>query len=236
MKGAIHQPYFFPWLGLFHKLYNTDKFIFFDHVQAPIGKHWLSRNKIAHWDGEMWLTIPTHKSGSPIPINEVRICYQRDFIRQHLGTVRQIYNKCPFFDETYALIEMIYTHRYEKIADLNQDTVRTISRLLGYKGRFQSSSDIVKRNPYLEELSGNDLVVELCKAAGIDDYISGVGCKSFIRPDEFEKEGVKFTFQDFIHPTYSQVNTRNFVSHLSCIDALFNVGFSGLRDMMEKQP
>ena len=46
MRLAIHQPNFFPWVGLFHKIACVDSFMFFDHVQAPNGKSWLSRNRI----------------------------------------------------------------------------------------------------------------------------------------------------------------------------------------------
>src|SRR5438477_6310656 len=104
MRLAIHQPNFFPWIGLFHKISCVDRFMFFDHVQAPQGKSWLSRNKILI-DGEArWLTIPI-KRNSGQRISEVAINYSENFERKHLGTLRQAYGKSPHFEEVFEFLE-----------------------------------------------------------------------------------------------------------------------------------
>ena len=63
MIVGIHQPNFFPWLGIFQRIYDTDIFVFFDHVQVNRGRGWVSRNKVKNSGEASWLTLPTKKSG-----------------------------------------------------------------------------------------------------------------------------------------------------------------------------
>ena len=89
--------------------------------------------------------------------------------------------------------------------------------------------------PRLRELHGNELVIETCRAAGGDEYVSGDGCFDFIRPEAFEADGIAFWVQRFVHPEYPQRAATTFVSHLSVLDALFNVGFDGVRGLVEHE-
>ncbi|MBU4273943.1 MAG: WbqC family protein [Planctomycetes bacterium] len=63
MRIAIHQPNFFPWLGYFHRVSRVERWVFFDHVQVPRGKSWVSRNRILLAGTPAWLTIPIEKGG-----------------------------------------------------------------------------------------------------------------------------------------------------------------------------
>jgi hypothetical protein len=107
-----------------------------------------------------------------------------------------------------------------------------VAKLLELPLRFLRSSDLARARPELDSLGGNNLVLAVCRAAGADAYVSGTGCLDFIQPEAFEREGVRFYFQRFTHPTYSQVGSNAFVSHLSVLDALFNAGVAGTRAMI----
>jgi hypothetical protein len=228
MRLAIHQPNFFPWVGLFHKIACVDSFMFFDHVQAPNGKSWLSRNKIL-LNGEVrWLTIPIRREAGQ-RIEDVRINYSENPARKHLGTLKQAYAKAPCFDEVYAFLEELYGRRLEKLSDFNEAFITSVCARTGIVSRFCRSSDVVREFPELLGQAGNDIVLNLSVKAGASLYLSGTGCTDFIQPDSFPVNGVAFEFQQFDHPRYPQGRgDAPFVSHLSSLDALFNVGFSGL--------
>ena len=59
---TAHQPVYIPWLGLFHKIALSDKFVFFDEVQY-LPRDWMNRNKIKTAAGATWLTVPVFKKG-----------------------------------------------------------------------------------------------------------------------------------------------------------------------------
>jgi len=234
MKIAIHQPDFFPWLGYFHKLNLVDKFVHFDHVEAPTGKHWTSRNKILLGGEEKWLTIPIKKKGKlDQKYYQIEINYESNFKRKHLGTIQQAYRKSEFYDEIFPVVKEIYDREHKLLLDFNRDFIDTVSARLGVQTDIFSSKELLFENPNLVQLSGNNLILELCVLLEATEYISGTGCLDFIDPLSFERKGVKFKFQNFTCHTYHQVTSQSkFVSHLSILDAIFNIGFDGVKKII----
>lgn len=234
-KVAIHQPNFLPWLGFFHKLSKVDTFVIFDHTQAPRGKSWFSRNYIKLNDEKKWLTIPIGRKGNKglYSIKEVTINYENDFTRKHLNLLKHAYGKTVFFDEIYPIIEKIYIKKYKFLYDFNIDVQKTIADLMQIEPIYLSSYELVQKNPFLMDLDGNDLILQLSKLAGADLYISGTGCTDFINPNSFEKEKISFEFQQYICEEYDQIG-KSFISHLSTIDALFNIGIENTLNLIKE--
>lgn len=236
MRVAIHQPNFIPWLGIFQRAAMVDRFVVFDHVQAMRGKSWLTRNRILVQGEPRWLTMPTRKSGAGLPaVSEVQIQWESPIVAKHLRTLEAEYGRHPHFDEVFALVSDLYETRAPLIADLNMAFFSQVLGRLGLDTELVRSSELASRDPLLLGLRGNELVVATCRAAGADEYISGDGCLDFIDPPAFETQRVAFWFQRFVHPEYPQKSTGAFVSHLSVLDALFNVGFDGVRELVDHE-
>ena len=224
MRLSIHQPDFFPWLGFFHKISQSERFVVFDHVQAPRGKSWLTRNRILLNGEPRWLTLPIQRSGLQA-ITDLEINYSTNFERKHLGTIRQAYAKARFFDEVFPIVSDLYAHHPAKVLDFNLLVIREFCSRMRLAPEFVHSSALIKEEPNLRGLGANELVLRLCLSAGGTFYISGTGCLDFIEPETFSCEGIDFWFQDFDPPEYPQVHGSPFVSHMSVLDALFNLGF-----------
>ena len=222
---AIHQPNFLPWQGLFQRIYLSDTFVFFDHVQAMGGRSWLSRNRILVSGQNHWLTMPVLKSGRlGQNIHEVEINYETNFIAKHLRTIELNYGKAPYFEEFFPKLTDIYKSHPKYICNFNARFIAEVSDFLGLNCSFVSSSDMLKNAEEIRELKGNDLILQICITAGAKQYISGTGCLDFIEPGSFTDAGIEFYFQNFTPHPYSQQKTSEFVSHLSIIDALFCIG------------
>jgi hypothetical protein len=222
-----------PWLGIFQRAAMVDRFVFFDHVQALRGKSWLTRNRILVQGEARWLTMPTQKSGAGLPaVNEVLVQWDNPIVAKQLRTLRAEYGAYPHFDETYELVEEIYAERPPLISDLNKAFFSRVLARVGLEPELVSSSELAARDARLSTLRGTELVIATCQAAGADEYVSGAGCFDFIRPEAFLEEGIEFWVQSFEHPTYHQPGSREFTSHLSALDALFAVGFDGVRGLV----
>ena len=234
MRVAIHQPNFIPWMGLFDRLARVDRFVLFDHVQAVRGKSWFSRNKILVAGAPHWLTVAVERSGKGLqPVSEVRINPQARFPGRHLRTLEVEYGRHPGFAETMALVEPVFTAGHERLADVNAALIVALADALGLGVSFVRSTDLVAEHPELAALAGNDLVLATARAAGADRYLSGDGCHDFIDPEVFARHGVTFAFQEYEPPAYPQHGRDGpFVSHLSVLDALCNVGLPGLRALL----
>jgi hypothetical protein len=236
MRVAIHQPNFMPWLGLFNKLAMVDRFVVYDHVQAMGGSSWLTRNRILVQGEARWLTMPIVRSGTGLPpVNEVRVQWESRLVGKQLRTLEQEYGAHPHFDEVFGLVTELYGERPPLIAQLNEAFIRRVATRLGLAVEFVSSTELCAREPRLRALSGSELVLATCQAAGGDEYVCGEGGVGYIDPPAFEAAGVAFWWQRYAPPEYPQRRARSFVSHLSVLDALCNVGFAGTRELIEHE-
>ena len=203
----------------------------FDHVQTPQGKSWLTRNRILLNGEPRWMTLPIHRKGLQ-PIYAVEVNYEVNFKPKHLGTLRQAYQKASFFEEIFSFVENLYADSPRTVQEFTLRAIEEICSSLGIGTEFVLSSEIVSKNPELSNLGANDLVLELCLHSQASFYISGTGCLDFIRPETFSAKGIEFNFQAFSSPPYAQVHGEPFVSHMSILDALFNLGFSGTAELL----
>jgi hypothetical protein len=203
----------------------------FDHVQAPRGKSWLTRNRILLNGEPRWITLPIHRKGLQ-PIHAVEVNYEVNFKPKHLGTLKQAYQKANFFDEIFPFLENLYADSPPTVQEFTLRAIEEICSSLGIGTEFVLSSEIVSKTPELSNLGANDLVLELCLHSQASFYISGTGCLDFIRPETFSAKGIEFNFQAFSSPPYAQVHGVPFISHMSILDALFNLGFSGTAELL----
>ena len=224
IKVSIHQPDFFPWLGFFHKVSQSDRFVVFEHVQAPRGKSWLSRNRILLNGSPFWLTLPVRREGLQA-IKDLNIDYSSNFERKHLGTIKQAYGKARFFDEVYPIVADLYSKRPKKVMEFNLNVIREFCGRLRLNAEFVYSSVLVNEVPALSNMASNELVLELCVSAGGTSYVSGTGCIDFIKPNAFFAQGIEFWFQDFNGVEYTQCQDGPFIPNMSVLDALFSLGF-----------
>ena len=77
----------------------------------------------------------------------------------------------------------------------------------------------------------SELVLNICQALGASAYYSGRTGSTYLDKAAFRRAGIEIVLQDFDHPTYEQLFTREcgFVPNLSAVDLLFNCGARGLR-------
>ena len=100
MMISANQPYFAPFPGFFHKALLSDVLVLLDEVQFPRGTTWISRNRLKNDQGALWLTIPVWRKGlGQQNINQVRICYERDWPRKHLDSLKSAYGNAPYFGD-----------------------------------------------------------------------------------------------------------------------------------------
>jgi hypothetical protein len=96
---------------------------------------------------------------------------------------------------------------------------------------FIGVSEIISDDE-LSRLSGNSLILEICKKGGANDYLSGMGCLDFIQPDKFKEVGISFKFQKLLHLEYMQQIATVFQPNMSVLDILFNLGFEQSADII----
>jgi hypothetical protein len=146
---------------------------------------------------------------------------QRDarFRKKLLLTLRSSYARTEFFEEVFPAVEAWVATDWNSLAELNIDFIKRVTAMLGYAVDFRLSSEMPvdgRRSALLENI---------LQLVGAKTYLSAKGSFDYMREDRvFPIAGVTTVFQDFVPRAYPQVQSSSFVSHLSVLDALFQVG------------
>ncbi len=223
---GIHQPNFFPWLGYFNKIYKSDAFVFLDDVQFPrtSSANVVNRTKILCNGEPKWLTCTLEQKGSLSKIGELEI--KEGVKSKNFEKVKQYYKKSPFYKEVIDFAEEIMLCPENNLSSYNINAIKKICEKLDIKRELilQSSLNTVSAK--------EDLMIEITKKLNGDIYLSGNGARKYQKEENFLNQGVKLIYQTFTPLNYEQSGSREFTAGLSVLDALFNCGFEGTRELI----
>ena len=221
---AAHQPNYIPWIGYFHKILKSDIFIILDHVQFS-RRGFINRNRVKGPKGTVWLTVPVRVHGA-MRIMDVPIDNTKKWNKKHADSLKAFYAKAPYFKEVYSILQDIYESRWENLAELNIEIIMRIVNMLDIERKFIRYSTLKPQGKKM------DMIIELCKKVGATVYFSGKGAMKYQDPKVFEENGIKLVYQEFEHPVYPQ-RFGEFISNLSILDMLFNVGIENTREILK---
>ncbi len=215
---TTHQPIFLPWPGFFCKAYCADAMVLLDLVQFPLGRGWMTRNRLKCDKGELWLTVPVWKKGRGRQIiQNVEICDETDWRTKHLVSLQQQYVHAPYRDDHLPALESIYMRRHRRLVDLNVDLIRYLWDALGMDRRLllQSELGVVGK--------GDDLLVAICGALKADTYATLPIVEKYLDTQRFRTHRIGLRFARFRPPVYPQL-WGDFRYNLSAFDLLLNCG------------
>ena len=214
------QPTYLPWAGYFNLVSQVDIFIFLDDVQFEY-QSWQTRNQILINGISQWITIPVRRNRLQQLIQDVRIDDQQKWRRKHVMCLQQIYGKHVHGLELSDIFKIIQNINFSYLANLNIQIIQNISDKLGFNVRFLRSSELSQGGKRSEHL------YNICKACGCDEYLSPIGSTEYLKLDGiFENSSIKLEFQNYQPAVYSQYKHSDFVSHLSILDVIANLGYS----------
>ncbi len=222
MRGTILQPGYFPWLGFFNQMANSDIFVFLEDVQFD-RRGWRNRNRVKGVSSPILLTVPIQKKGRyEQSLMETRIDNTVPWVRKHLKTIQFNYRKSPYFDRYYPDLEKCLTTPWEFLLDLDLALIECHMSWLGLQVKTLRSSNI-----HVEDMDKTGRLVEICLKAGITDYISGPLCTDYMEYAQFKSADVRLWLHRYVHPEYSQLHSK-FEPYMAALDLLFNMGDESL--------
>jgi len=213
MICSIHQPNYIPYLWLFHKINESDIFIFYDTAQYT---KWdfHNRNKIKWSNWEILLTIPVNVSLWDC-INGV--IFNNKILKKHIKTIDQSYKKSEYYEEVILLIHDIYNFETNNLSEFNINFIEKVSEYIWIETEFK----VLSKLDLDLESSSTDALIEICNLVNANEYISWSWWKNYIEEEKFSKAWIKLIYQEFNHPEYKQL-WWDFIPYMSIIDLLFN--------------
>lgn len=218
MRCVIMQPTYFPWAGFFNLISQAESFIFLDDAQFSKNS-WHNRNQLLSNNKRIWLTIPIKKNKLNTKIIDIQIDNSKNWKQKHIKTISQIYRKHKYYDDLDEILSFLIKSNFDNLGSLNIDLIKLICKKLNLKTNFYNSSNL--------NLDGKrtDKVIQILDHFKASEYLSPKGAMEYLIKDKFEKKSsIELNFQNYLPKKYLQLNSKKFISHLSIIDVIANIG------------
>lgn len=231
MKIAIMQPYFFPYLGYFSLIKQTDRFVLLDTVQF-INHGWIERNRILKpSDGWQYIGVPLVKHSRNTKIDEIIISGNIDWKERVFRQLEHYKRRSPFYAETTKVIRNALDIETESIAKLNENILKVVCEHLNIDLNIEIFSEMDM--DIIDPLEADEWALNICKSIGnIEEYWNPEGGTEFFARNKYEQEGIKIFFLKMNLSEYNQ-RRKKFESGLSIIDVMMFNDIKEINKMLD---
>lgn len=217
MRIGIMQPYFFPYLGYYSLIRNTDSFIFLDSVQY-IRHGWINRNRILKPEtGWQYIIVPLKNKGFGTLIGDMEIENEQDWRGRVLRQLHHYKTKAPFYKSTLSLVESCLDIETRSIVELNENILKKTCDYLGMQVNLEVFNKMQLPIGPIEK--PGDWALEISIALQAKEYWNPVGGKEIFEPDRFRRNGISLKLLKNNLQPYQQKRAE-FEPGMSIIDVL----------------
>ncbi|NQU32269.1 MAG: WbqC family protein [Bacteroidetes bacterium] len=224
MKISIHQPSYWPWLGLLDKIAKSDVYVILDNVEISKGS-FQYRNQLLCNGTCKYITLPIDFNSKTL-LKDITI-KDVNWKEKQLSFIKNYYFNSPHFRFIYPDIEKLYlTYNSNDACGFIIETMKKSFEMLAIEVTVKRASH------YQFHSSRGDLVFDICTYFKADAYISGQGAKNYMSNEDFEnflEANIDIEFQEFSHPIYKQNIHHDYIEGLSVLDLLFWNGIKNSR-------
>jgi len=222
MKAVgVLQPGYLPWLGFFDQLDQADIFILYDDVQYD-KNGWRNRNLIKTAQGIQWITVPVLTKRKEFQLVKDTVINNTDnWQKKNVLSITQNYKKAKYSYIAEDICTIIQGKEWRWLVDLNYSLLKKLLVHLGIDKPVYFSSD------FNTSVGKNEKIISLIKHFGGDTFIEGSSGKNYIDIEQFKKNSIVVSYQEYNHPVYNQLYGK-FIPYLSVLDLLCNCGPNSL--------
>jgi hypothetical protein len=211
------QPYFFPYIGYFDLIQQSDRWVVFDTAQY-IRHGWVNRNRILHPTSEwQYIIVPVQHHHQDTPINEICILEDNKWRDKLIGQLQHYKKKAPFFTEVTDMVATCLDDSDESLSRLNVRTQEIVCTYLGIPFRYAFFSEMDLKLGPVE--GPGDWALRIAEALGASEYINPPGGAQLFDRSMFEAAGITLTIQTPVDFVYN-CDGYEFQSDLSILDVL----------------
>ena len=218
MICSIMQPSYLPWAGFFNLISRSDIFVFLDDAQFQKNS-WHNRNRILLNGSPHWISVPVKQGKLANKINETNIVETQPWRKKHSRQLQQTYNKHPFAKDIFGLSVILEEEPESSLAELNIHLITHLLKILKISTPVVFSSQMGITGERTTRL------IDLLEELNADTYLSPIGAMEYLEKDNFStRTTINLEYQKFEPAVYSQFKNDGFVSHLSIVDVIANLG------------
>lgn len=232
LRLGIMQPYFFPYIGYFELIAQTNQWVVFDVAQYS-RKSWMSRNRILH-PQKKWNYIKINVMGAPrgTEIAKMKVLNMEDGRSKILGQLAHYQKHAPFFKQVQGVVNDAFARTADKsLCGINIAALLAVCDYLGISFNWRRASEL-GINPREIEHPGQ-WALRISEMLGANTYLNPIGGKDIFKLDEWHKKNIKIHFTQL--PTlHYDCSPYTFEPFLSIIDVMMWLSPESLRKYLFK--
>ena len=160
-------------------------------------------------------TLAINQSSPNKRINELTIFDSNNTKLAILNSITAAYRNAPFYKAHFQFLSDIILSPEKNLSRYLCYGLRQLAGYLNLNARIIISSQI----PMDKSLTGQDRVIDMCKALGTTTYINPIGGIELYMESAFRKEAIDLRFIKCQSEPYQQFDST-FIPQLSIIDVL----------------
>jgi len=216
---AIVQSNYIPWKGYFDMIAQVDEFVLLDDVQYT-RRDWRNRNRIKTAQGTRWLTIPVAAKGRYLQRIDETLVQDSRWSAAHWKSLVHAYAGSSHFARYRDYFERVYDAcaSESQLSRINRCLIEAVCDVLEISTTLRASTEF--------EAAGTkaDRLIDICREAGADEYLSGPRARAYLDCRAFEDAGIRVRWMDYsTYREYPQVHPP-FDHHVTVLDLIFNMG------------
>lgn len=227
MNCAIMQPTFLPWAGYFNLMSQVDHFILLDDVQLE-KQSWQTRNLLLLNGEARWVSLPVKRDKLSQSIRDTEFLDTSRWSKKLMLSFQQNYGKHIHYAAARDILDLLEFQPEDTLSIFNEKVIRETAKRLGIRAHIHRAGDL--------GISGtrSARLISICEYFDAEEYLSPVGSADYLSEDGFsDKTTISLKFQKYEPLVYFQKGTHEFVSHLSIVDVVANLGWDGARKYIE---
>jgi hypothetical protein len=185
---GIMQPYYFPYLGYFSHIVESDLFVFHDDVKYT-KKGWINRNKIWSRDKEIPLSLPLRKAPDSLPISGRFISQDYQSERQ-FRIIEGAYRSFAHWDELQEVVTPLLDVENDNLSAYLTRGLNALCQTLEIKSEIKNSSEILG----LDGTVSQERVLTICQNLEASIYLNPKGGEHLYDPEAFLERGIALHF------------------------------------------
>ncbi len=144
-KTVLIHPTYFPNIAHFIVMQEADEIVF--EVKDFFEKQTYRNRAYIHGaHGKQLLTVPVRhaKSLSKKTTDQAEIVNDRNWLRHHWKSIETAYRTSPYFEFYEDDLLPFFNKKYEKLVDLNIQSISLIFNLLGWEKKVRFTEEYIK--------------------------------------------------------------------------------------------
>lgn len=213
---AIMQPYFFPYVGYFSLIKNSDHWIVFDEISF-MRKSWGSRNRMLQSSDEtQWIHAPTIKQPRGTNYSDIMIRNDEDWKTKILSQLHFYRSKAPYYGEVTKLLNDIFGPEFERLSEFNVYAMFKVCEYLGIEFNHTMYSDL---DLGIESVDySGEWALRIMEKIGESKYTNMMSGHFLFHEKDWKDSNIELNFLDNEINEYKQHG--EFVSNLSILDVM----------------